>query len=384
MRGTLSFTYVPVQMATVTSFSAADPWNGKRPSLMTLSVYQMVNERYSHLLAAQSAQAVQTASSGLALKINEVLGLRSSVDGRYHMLPIAVTRLWQKQGIRTEDLPRILAEVESGLPTSDYFSVRLNPAMKVSVWILAGLGLLMLSLAALIWTLGPPASHIEREMPAAQWLARPQREATVKLSGTLPVGDSVPIGQVEPPAGMDPIPYDASLGWYQASDGKRLILLRNEEVTDGNRNLYFRGSVIPTSKLKLPSTALPQLEARTPGLATGSRGLCRPSLLSRWLASSEACSSSADATSPGRRPSSRGASGHSPLPIFLTNEARTAITRKKTCGWRHFGFGCAPAPCPSWRKRDKRRIHRKTSLPWAHARLPGRSLHHPGRRRGRT
>ncbi len=269
MRGTYSFTYVPVQMATVTSFSAADPWNAQRPSLMTLSVYRMVNDRYAKLFSAQSAQAMQTASPGTALKINEVLGLRSAVDGRYHMLPISVARLWQKKAIRTEDLPRILAQVERGLPTSDYFSARLNPAVKVLVWIFGGLGLLMLAIAAFFWAIGPPGSHLERNVTAAEWLAQPQREASVNLSGTLPIGDAVPIGEVQPPAGMDPLPYQASLGWYQAADGRRLILLPTNLLEGGNRNVHFRGSVIPLGKLKLPPTALAQLSARTPNLATG-------------------------------------------------------------------------------------------------------------------
>lgn len=268
MRGMYSFTYVPVQMATVTSFSAADPWNGQRLTLMTLSVYRMVNDRYTQLFAAQSAKAMQTASPGTALKINEALGLRSSVDGRYHMLPISVARLWQKKAIRTEDLPRILAEVESSLPTSDYFSVRLNPAMKVVIRIIAGLGLLMLAVAAFNWIIGPPASHIMRDVTAADWLRKPQREASIHLSGTLPVGASVPVGQAEPPAGMDPLPYDASLAWYQASEGKRLILLPTNQIEGGSQNMGFQGSVIPITKLKLPPGALAQLSAHTPQLAT--------------------------------------------------------------------------------------------------------------------
>ncbi len=268
MRGTFSFTYVPVQMATVTRFSANDPWNGKQPSLMTLSVYRMVNDRYSQLFAAESAKAMQTGSSGTALKINEVLGLRSSIDGRYHMLPISVARLWQKQAIRAENLPGILAEVESSLPKSDYFSVRLNPAIKVVSWMLAGLGLLMLSVAALFWLIGPPASHIMRDVSSTEWLAKPQREATVRLSGTLPIGGFVSAGQAQPPAGMDPIPYEASLGWYQAADGKRLILLRNELLDGGLRNIPFVGTIVPVKKLKLPADALAQLSAQTPGIAT--------------------------------------------------------------------------------------------------------------------
>ncbi len=268
MRGIYSFTYVPVQMATVTSFSAPDPWNAQRPSLMTLSVYRMVNDRFAQLLSAQSAVAQQTASSGTALKVSEVLGLRSSLDGRYHMLPISVARLWQKKAIRTEDLPRILAEVERNLPTSDYFSKRLNPAVKVLVWIFAGLGLLMLAIAAFIWLIGPPGSHIMRNVTAAEWLQRPQRQASIHLSGTLPIGDAVSVGQANPPPGMDPIPYDASLGWYQASDGKRLILLPTNLLEGGNRNVGFQGSVIPLANLKLPPTALAQLSSRTPNLAT--------------------------------------------------------------------------------------------------------------------
>jgi hypothetical protein len=268
MRGTFSFTFVPVQMATVTSFSAPDPWNDNRPALMTLSVYRMTNDRYSGLLANQSADAIKTASSGTALKINEVLGVRSSVDGRYHMLPIAITRLWEKKAVRTEDLPRILVEAERGLPTSDYFSVRSNSGMKAAVWLMCGLGLLMFALSVFIWALGPSASHIERDMTVAQWLARPQHAASLKLSGTLPIGSFVPLGEVGPPPGMAPIPYDASLGWYQASDGKRLILLRNLDVEDGNRDVHFRGAVIPTAKVTLPHITLAHLQARTPGLAT--------------------------------------------------------------------------------------------------------------------
>ncbi len=263
-----SFTWVPVQMATVMSFSANDPWNNGRSSLMTLSVYRMANVRYSSVYAAQSAKAMQTAASGTALKVNEVLGLRSSIDGRYHMLPISVARLWQKKVISTEDLPRILAKVEYSLATSDYFSWRFSPAMKVLGWIIAGLGLAMLGVAAFFYLTGPPANHTMRKMSAAEWLAEPQREDTVSLSGTVPIGRVVPIGQVEAPAGMDPIPYDASLGWYQAADGKRLMLMRNEMLEGGPRNIGFRGSVIPVAKLKLPPSALAQLSSRTPDLAT--------------------------------------------------------------------------------------------------------------------
>ena len=268
MRGTFSFTYVPVPQATVTSFSAPDPWNGKRPSLMTLGVYRMVNERYAAIYAKQPAQASQIAVSGLALKPTEVLGLRSSIDGRYHTLPISIARLWQKKAIRTEDLPRIVAEVEGKLPTSDYFSVRLNPVMKVLVWVFAALGLLLLAIAATVWLLGPPRSHITHDMTAARWIAEPQREDSVHLTGTVPIGGFVPVGQAHPPAGMDPLPYDASLGWYQAPDGKRLILLRNEQLTGGTRNIVFSGSTIPLAKLNLPPDALSTLQARTPGLAT--------------------------------------------------------------------------------------------------------------------
>ena len=269
MMAGLTLSSSPVQMATVTSFNAPDPWNGNRPALMTLSVYRMVNDRYVKLFAPQSAKAMQTASDGKTLSAAEILGLRSSVDGRYHMLPTSITRLWQKRAIRTEDLPRIVAEVERNLPTSDYSSARLNPRLfKPVSWVFAGLGALLLLVAAFTWLTGPPSSHIMREMSTAKWLAQPQREATIHLSSPLTVGDAIPIGKMNPPAGFTPIADEYSLGWYQADDGKRLTLVRSIMLQGGAKQVFVEGSVIPLAKANVPADALAQLTARTPGLHT--------------------------------------------------------------------------------------------------------------------
>ncbi len=259
----------PVQMATVTSFNAPDPWNGDRPSLMTLSVYRMVNDRYVKLFAPQSAKAMQTASDGMTLSAGEALGLRSSVDGRYHMLPTSITRLWQKRAIRTEDLPRIVAEVERNLPTSDYSSARLNPRLFKPVSRgFAGLGALLLLVAAFTWLIGPPSSHIMREMSTAKWLAQPQRKATIHLSDPLTIGDSVPIGYMNPPKGFTSTPDEESLGWYQAADGKRLTLVRSVMLTGVEKHVFVGGSVVPLANANVPAEALARLTARTPGLRT--------------------------------------------------------------------------------------------------------------------
>lgn len=268
LRGLYSFAVSPVQMETVTSFSAPDPWNGKAPALMTLSVYRMVNDRYANFFAPNAARAQQMAVSGKALKTGEVLGLRSSLDGRYHMLPIAITRLWQKDRLKTDDLPRIVAEAECGLPTSDYFSRRLTPLMKVLGWVIAGFGGLLLGVAALAWLLGAPRSHIIRPMTLEHWLSHPQQEASLKLAGKLKIDGYVHVGQVPTIQGIANSAYDANVGWYHASDGERLILLESASMPEGVQNVEFEGSVNKVSEVNLPAGTLASIQARVPDLQT--------------------------------------------------------------------------------------------------------------------
>lgn len=268
MRGTFTFAWMPLQMGTVRVFQAPDPRNRQQTASMTLSVYRMVNVRHVHLFERRSEREKKTVVPGTGLRSQEVLGLRSNVDGRYHMLPVSLTRLWQKGRIRTEDLPRVLAEVEYGLKTSDFYSARLNPLFKAMIPIFAGAGVLALVYFAFQVVTPAPASHRFQNLSVTEWLSRPQQEATLNLIGGLPVAGAVPVGQVQPVAGMAGNGYDAELGWYASGDGDRLVLVSKDVLQGSPGDVPFLGTVVSAARLNLPAGAVSQVAAQVSHLDT--------------------------------------------------------------------------------------------------------------------
>lgn len=112
---------IPIQLQTVGVFSAPDPWNGGVLAEWTLSVYRMTAESNRNLYVNYSAEKQREFADGQNLDREDVLGIRSSMDGLYHILPVALVRLWQQGRVPNVQIPALIAAVESRLTRIDFY-----------------------------------------------------------------------------------------------------------------------------------------------------------------------------------------------------------------------------------------------------------------------
>ncbi|WP_419804859.1 hypothetical protein [Terriglobus sp.] len=112
---------IPIQLQTVANFTAPDPWNGSVPAQWKLSVYRMTAENNRALYAKYSAEKQLESADGQNLDREDVLGIRSSVDGLYHILPVALVRLWQQGRVPNAQLPALIAALEPRLKRKDFY-----------------------------------------------------------------------------------------------------------------------------------------------------------------------------------------------------------------------------------------------------------------------
>ena len=259
---------VPVQLGTVEVFPASDPWNGNAPAQMTLSVFRMVAANDVGLYKQYSADAMQTTVTGRDLDKTDVLGLVSSLDARYHILPIAMVKLWQAGKLRTEQLPAMLAQNEGRLSRTDFYFPGLGrTGMLIYSGVVGGLGLLFLLLTLYAVVTGPPANLRYHETAVDDLLRTPQtQKLTLHTRGDLTIQGNVPVGMVSPPQGALGEPYDGSLAWYHAAEGNRLVL-RSAQLADAHSMPIF-GIVVPTSEVRLPPGAVGAAAAQAGQLDT--------------------------------------------------------------------------------------------------------------------
>ncbi|WP_419804858.1 hypothetical protein [Terriglobus sp.] len=109
-----------VELSTVTNFGTPDPWNGMQPAHWKLSVYRITTGGNQDLFAKYAAEKQRETVDGLNLDADDTLGLRSSAQANYHLLPRAMVRLWQQGKIPTEALPRLAAQMEPKLKRNPY------------------------------------------------------------------------------------------------------------------------------------------------------------------------------------------------------------------------------------------------------------------------
>ena len=134
---------IPIQLQTVDVFTAPDPWNGNAMAQWTLSVYRMTAENNRNLYVNYSAEKQRESADGQNLDREDVLGIRSSVDGLYHILPAAMVRLWQQGRVPTVQLPGLIAAVEPRLGRRDFFDPVANqPWRRYIAYGMIGLGAL--------------------------------------------------------------------------------------------------------------------------------------------------------------------------------------------------------------------------------------------------
>jgi hypothetical protein len=103
---------VPARVRTDGDFAAADPWNGGRQAQFTVEIYKMVPELWGVSVARDAR-----------LLGDDLFGIRSGIDGRSHRLPGALVELWRTRRIATEELPRLLYEVQPSLRRSSYLPI---------------------------------------------------------------------------------------------------------------------------------------------------------------------------------------------------------------------------------------------------------------------
>ncbi len=117
---------IPIQLWTVAVFRAPDPWNGNASAEWVLSVYRMTAARNRELYATYSVERQGETATGQNLDREDVLGIRSSADGLYHVLPIGMVRLWQKGQLPNGALPRLIAAMEPQLTRDDFYAPQLG------------------------------------------------------------------------------------------------------------------------------------------------------------------------------------------------------------------------------------------------------------------
>ena len=109
-----------VQLSTVAVFEAPDPWSGMVPAEWTLSVYRVIAGADMNLFAQYAAEKQRETVDALSLDPDDTLGIRSSAQAQYHLLPRAMVPLWQQGKIPTVALPRLAAEMEPKLRRNGY------------------------------------------------------------------------------------------------------------------------------------------------------------------------------------------------------------------------------------------------------------------------
>lgn len=272
MRGTFSFTFVPIRSRTVEAFAATDPWHGGRPAQWSLEVFRMVNERIEHIYT-RSNRPVPSRSEGNQLGRSEVLGLLNTAEGRPRLLPIALTQLWQEGTVAAKDLPRMMALIEPRTVTSDFFS----QTARWRRWIVGYfLVLALLAAGAAIVVSVTSGRHRMAEVSADSWLARPlSREQEVSVTGLVTIDGHVPTGPVRLPPDMysegSGGTADNTLAWYKSAQGERLLMmtpLYADGIERGAKMTSIVGSVLKTATVRLSPAVLQAVAAKVPGLQT--------------------------------------------------------------------------------------------------------------------
>jgi hypothetical protein len=254
----------PRRYRTAAQFVAPDPRNGNRATPFTLEAYKMV---------------LQSALLGPApnpRRGRDRFAVRSEIDGVERFLPDSLNKLWEAGRIQANAIPRLLAAIQPSLRAADY---RWVPGLRIHVayGLFFGLFLLACLLGAaagpLLGTRARP-EHAPLQLPASEWLARPQVEGQfvqVGLDRAIVVQGSVDVEFVPSvPEGLMPfLSYPEghySVAWVNAAEGSRLLLFPRQMspgVTHSSSTAVTGVTLAPAS-IGLPPAALDDVRRLSP------------------------------------------------------------------------------------------------------------------------
>jgi hypothetical protein len=249
----VSIALEPRRLETVTTFQAADPWNGGAAADFELDRYKMM---------PAGARVVRAGS----VWGNDVYGIRSRLDGVDRILPEALSELYQTRRVEPEQLPRLYAALQPTLRTNDF-----QPLLHVQIhkYVAAAFVVLALVLALLAITAG--GGHTSTRLPLREWLARPQvdgesilTDAPVDIKG-MTEANFTPL--LPPKLFAMPASGRYLLAAFPAGDGHRLLLAPAEQV-GALPHLALMGVTVSPASIGVPESALAELRRALPNVDT--------------------------------------------------------------------------------------------------------------------
>lgn len=263
-----NFNTVPKRTRTVNRFKAPNPWRNNQDEEWSTEAYLMVNADY----ADQFVAPTQPSRRHKWIYGEEVYGIRSESDGRYHILPEALDVLRKQNRVPDEAIPRLLFEIEPQLKRRDF---RRHLANKGSVIAMLVFFLFVCALVGvLLYAAGGAQSYTppdeSQKVRTQEWFNRPMREGefvygddTITLDGYVPV--KTPITTPGDSGWFSSGDRNYALAWFRA--GREYRLLLTTSYSQQSAYLLYGVTYSPRT-LGIPESLLGELKGKIKNLNT--------------------------------------------------------------------------------------------------------------------